>query len=271
MTWISVKGVADSPIGYFGTNYSYTFTTNTTVTMTVNNWQSVPKTSIKGVGGVSVSSGGWTNSAIDLSAYAGQTVQVGFHFQSGPSGWGNAPGWYVDDVSLAAAPVINGPTNLVVLYGQKLTNTISATNIYSPSSTFNFGLVPPSTNGVIKSNSVLIWTNTAAPPGTYAIVVAVTDNSLLLSATNNFTVTVLPLPSQLILTNALSGGRGFRLGVKTPWTNNTWRIEAATNLNTSATNWLPVFTNMPGSGGTLQFTDRLATNYLQRFYRAVYP
>ena len=40
-------------------------------------------------------------------------------------------------------------------------------------------------------------------------------------------------------------------------------ISASTNLQT----WVPLTTNQL-SGGTLQFTDKLATNYLNRFYRA---
>ena len=40
-------------------------------------------------------------------------------------------------------------------------------------------------------------------------------------------------------------------------------ISASTNLH----NWLPLVTN-PLTGGTLNFTDALATNYPSRFYRA---
>ena len=54
-------------------------------------------------------------------------------------------------------------------------------------------------------------------------------------------------------------------------TNTTWRILATTNLNVAVTNWPPIFTNKVGASGTLQFTDRLATNFLHRFYRAVSP
>ncbi|HEX7618401.1 MAG TPA: hypothetical protein VF480_06755, partial [Verrucomicrobiae bacterium] len=85
----------------------------------------------------------------------------------------------------------------------------------------------------------------------------------------HFSVTVLPLPSQLILSNALAGSRGFKFSIKTPWTNSIWRIDATTNLN-AATNWLPIFTNTAGASGTLQFTDLLATNFPLRFYRAVF-
>src|SRR5262249_32098297 len=41
----------------------------------------------------------WTPSVVNLSALAGQTVQIGFHFVSGSQN-GGRPGWYVDDMSL---------------------------------------------------------------------------------------------------------------------------------------------------------------------------
>ena len=48
----------------------------------------------------------WTQACVDLSEYAGQTVQVAFFFASDddwPSGY-VGPGWYVDDVSIEARP-----------------------------------------------------------------------------------------------------------------------------------------------------------------------
>jgi len=264
MTWTNVAGT-DLPVGYFGTNYTYT--TNTTVAFSVVSWQSISPTN-KSVGGTVVASGGWTNATIDLSAYAGQTLELAFHFQSGPSGWGNAAGWYVDDIGLSAAPVLNVPTNQVISFGQKLTATITATNPIASSATFTFALASASTNVSLTSQGGLTWTNLSAPPGGYVIYLKATDNSSLLSATNNFTVTVLPLSVQLLLTNLLSG-KNFKFSIHTPWTNSTWWIEATTNLAGGATNWLPLFTNVPG--GTLQFTDLLSTNFPRRYYRAVFP
>ena len=89
-------------------------------------------------------------------------------------------------------------------------------------------------------------------------------------------VTVLPFPDQLGLASpaALNAGginQGFRFAVTTPWTNMAWRVEAATNLDASAADWLPVYTNPTGAGGGLLFTDLLATNFPQRYYRAVFP
>ncbi len=44
----------------------------------------------------------WTQVCVDISAYAGQTVRIGFYFYSNQSNVGK--GWYIDDVS-----VVNGP------------------------------------------------------------------------------------------------------------------------------------------------------------------
>ncbi len=170
-------------------------------------------------------------------------------------------------------PTLNVPTNQFISVGQTLVKMLSATNVFLPACRFTFALATVSTNVSVQTNGVLTWTNTAAPPGVFVIQPKVTDNSVPpISATNNFSVTVLPLPSQLVLTNAKafnSAGLKFKFSVQTPWTNTAWRILTATNLNGGGTNWLPVFTNK--SGGSLQVTDLLATNFLQRYYRAVFP
>ncbi len=62
-------------------------------------WNQISPTYLNGsTGGV------WTNISLDLSVYAGQTVQVAFRFASG--GIGTAAGWYVDDVSFVATPIL---------------------------------------------------------------------------------------------------------------------------------------------------------------------
>jgi len=58
----------------------------------------------------STSSGVWSRQGFDLSAYAGQTVQLGFYFQSGNSGYpyystSPSPGWYVDEVVVTTGPL----------------------------------------------------------------------------------------------------------------------------------------------------------------------
>jgi hypothetical protein len=58
----------------------------------------------------STGSGVWSRQGFDLSAYAGQTVQLGFYFQSGNGGCCSyptspSPGWYVDEVALVTGPI----------------------------------------------------------------------------------------------------------------------------------------------------------------------
>jgi hypothetical protein len=249
-----------------------TITTTNSITVTQNSsWQTVLQTNIS-VGSASLTSGGWrtNNAAIDLSAYAGQTVQLAFHFFSGGSGWGNAPGWYVDDVSLVATPTLAVPTNSLSIYAGTVLTVTNGATLY-PASTPTFILLSGPTNNVAlnPTNGVLIWnTTTAQAPGNYTNVIAVTDTNGF-SATNSFVVSVLPPPSQPQISPAnvtLSLTNGFQFSFQTV-ANTTWRIDATTNL----LNWLPVFTNLAGSDGTFQFTDLPATNFPHRFYRAVFP
>ena len=56
-------------------------------------------------------SGVWTEPSVDLSAYAGQTVQLAFYLLDVPQSFDyQNPGWYVDDVALlTGTPVFNNP------------------------------------------------------------------------------------------------------------------------------------------------------------------
>ena len=262
LVWYSRTSSSDSPVGYFGTNYTYTYTTNTTVATNQSSWTQVSATF---QGGSTL--GEWVEESVDLGAYAGETVQLAFHFGSAA---GSASGWYVDDVSVQGPPTISVPDDQTISYGQTFTNTVTADNSLA-GSTFTFSLAAASTNVVLKTNGLLTWTNKITHPGTYSIYPKVTDNYGM-TDTNSFSVTVLPLASQFNLTNAVQVGRYFKFNVKTPWTNDTWRILAATNLSANITNWVPVYTNAKSQySANLIFTDRLATNFLDRYYRTVYP
>jgi bacillopeptidase F (M6 metalloprotease family) len=46
------------------------------------------------------SSGAWTYPLLDLSAYAGKTIQIAFHFQDDGGNGSIAAGWYIDEVTL---------------------------------------------------------------------------------------------------------------------------------------------------------------------------
>jgi hypothetical protein len=57
-------------------------------------------------------SAAWTRATLDLGAFAGQTVQIAFHLRANVDG-NVAPGWYVDDVQVAAGVpefnIVNAP------------------------------------------------------------------------------------------------------------------------------------------------------------------
>jgi hypothetical protein len=170
--------------------------------------------------------------------------------------------------------LISSQTNIFV--GGTFTNLLSATNSVLPEATYTFATTKSSTNGYVAGGQ-LAWTNRALQPGVYSLAVRITndDSVPLILVTNRFTVTVLPLPTQLGLANASALNatgisQGFRFDISTPWSNMAFRVEAATNLDAAPADWLPVYTN-PGTGGGLLFTDLLATNFPERYYRAVFP
>jgi hypothetical protein len=131
----------------------------------------------------------WNNVSVDLSAYAGQTVQVAFRFAS--IGISTAAGWYVDDISLVASPILNVPPTQTIYAGQTPDFPLSA-SLFPTNDTPRFALVS-ATNVVLDTNTgVLTWTNTAPlVPSTNKITVKVTDTNLQLSATASFIIQVL--------------------------------------------------------------------------------
>ena len=77
-----------------------------------------------------------------------------------------------------------------------------------------------------------------------------------------------PPPTNSIATTVVNGDGSVTLsfvGVS----NYTYQVEATTSLAPPAV-WTAINTNTAGVGGSWQFTDTQATNYPQRFYRAVY-
>ena len=52
------------------------------------------------VGYNGATSSGWAEPSVDLSAYAGQSVQIAFYYQTGDNYYSSGPGWFVDNVTL---------------------------------------------------------------------------------------------------------------------------------------------------------------------------
>jgi hypothetical protein len=192
------------------------------------------------------------------------------------SSWSNSATNHFSLVFLPPPRPYLDPSKAEVYAGQTFPAGLMATNPalpLVPLAGYTFALAGSPTNGTLSSD-VLTWTNIMVRPAVYAIAVKITDNSVPpISATNNFSVTVLPLPGQLNLANAsLSAGaaKRFQFSMATPWTNSAWRIEATTNVAAAETDWLPIYTNLTGSS-SLIFTDLLTTNFPERYYRAVFP
>lgn len=156
-----------------------------------NDWQQISPTYLD------VTSGGaWLQESVALSAYAGQSVQIAFHFTSGGC-CGNALGWYVDDVALTMQvtppPEVTGPGDQTIDAGDLFEDTVSATNIYAPNANYTYKLIAKPVNALINAtNGTVTWpTTNTMMPGTNLFVVRVTDDSSPIQiVTNSFTITV---------------------------------------------------------------------------------
>ena len=95
--WYSIAGPYNNGYGNDEGSYGYV-----EIRVGTNGWQTISPQSYN-----NNSSGVWTCPSIDLTAYAGQTVQVAFHFHSA---YNTDVGWYVDDVAVVTGtPVFNNP------------------------------------------------------------------------------------------------------------------------------------------------------------------
>ena len=78
-----------------------------------------------------------------------------------------------------------------------------------------------------------------------------------------------PAPSALFSGPFIASANGFSFTL-TLQTNFSYRIQATTNLGTNPIPWVNL-TNFTATNSSLIFTDRTATNYRARFYRAISP
>jgi hypothetical protein len=128
-----------------------------------NTWQNLP-VSVQGC------AGGWSQRTVDLSAYAGQTVQIGFYFGSYVY---LAPGWYIDGVEISPftplPPVITvQPQTQAVPVGSNITLRVLAigTGQLFYQWRFNGQNIPGATNMTLALDSV-----SAASSGGYSVLV----------------------------------------------------------------------------------------------------
>ena len=100
------------------------------------------------------SSGQWTRAVLDLSAYAGQSVRIGFYFEahgnscySGTSWCTNVgPGWYIDEVMIEIDPdtvapettIISGPADASCITTTSVTISWSGSDNYAGTLTYSY-------------------------------------------------------------------------------------------------------------------------------------
>jgi hypothetical protein len=235
------------------------------------------------------SGGAWLPNSIDLSPYAGQSVQIAFHFTSGNC-CGNAEGWYVDDVTLTVVPVIvvSVPPTQTLYAGQPLDVTISATNSLFPTDALTFALVSlPKTFTNLNLDSVtgeLTSTNntTAQPPSTNTIYVKVTDSVSHLSTTTNFIVQVLSPPPPILTvppTQTIYAGQTLTVtnSATSVYTNSTFTFALCTNLsgvnldqNTGILKWTTTITQPAGTTNIfINVKDSVSGKYATNHFAVV--
>jgi hypothetical protein len=196
-----------------------------------NRWQTISVTNMSS-GSASVTSGGWINTAIDLSAYVGQTVQIAFHFFSGGSGWGNAPGWYIDDITFPNNPAqidISAPINYTYPGGSSALFTINRSGGLNGTLNVNLAL----------GGTAVAGTDYVAIPTNITFAADVTSSYLLVTLQTNAVINKAKTVVLGLLTNAY-----YLSGLTTNAVITLLPANSATNLVTA-----PVGRYWRGSGG----------------------
>jgi hypothetical protein len=187
---------------------------------------------------------------------------------------GKAQGLGIDNLSFSAsatapntAPVLAPIANQLLILGQTLSLTASATDNDLPPQTLTFSLGPDAPAGATIGpvSGQLSWMPANAP-ATNTLSVIVTDNGIpSLSATQSFTVTVLPPAPRPQLGSVRLGASTFSFS----WPSAAgylYRVQYKSDL--TATNWTTLGADQPGTGSQLSLTVGL-TNAPQCFYRVI--
>jgi hypothetical protein len=162
-------------------------------------------------------------------------------------------------------PVLDPLTDGVVIEGQLLLFTASATDGDAPAQSVTFSLDPgaPAGAAINPANGLFSWRpTTAQTPGTYLITVRVTDDGAPpMSASTTFRVQVAPRPQVISIAPMPNGGHAISF-VTVP--DKTYRVEYKNALEES--NWQPLDADVVATGESLTINDGLAGSS-QRFYR----
>jgi hypothetical protein len=221
--------------------------------------------------------GGYFTTIVNLSAVAGQTVQL--RWRAGTDNGNGGGGWRVDTISVTAyaccvdgAPVLTVQSNLTVPEQTLLTVTNTATDSSTPASGLTYSLVNPPTGAVISANGIITWTPSEAQgPGAYTLTTIVSDNFYPpLSATNSFNVTVtevniaptLTVPADQTLNELTTlNVSASATDPDIPANNLTFSLVSAPagmiiNTNTGAISWTPTEAQGPSTNiVTVRVTD----------------
>jgi len=164
------------------------------------------------------------------------------------------------------APVLAGVSNIVMVAGQNLIVTNTATDINVPPQTLTYTLLAgPGGANLNPSSGFLTWRPTLAQsPTTNLVTVRVADSgSPSLSATQSYTVRVLKPQSPALTTATVSNGILSMLigGDAGP----DYILETSTNLGSSSA-WLPAVTNLYATP-PYSWSDPSPVGLSQKFYR----
>ena len=159
-------------------------------------------------------------------------------------------------------PVLAALNNQVLILGQTLAFTASATDADQPAQTlaYSLGAGAPTNAAINAFSGYFTWAPTTAPSTNSISLIVVDSGTPSLSATQTFTVIVL-LPPQLVAVN--SGGNQLLF---------TWPSVAGVsyqieyNDDLSASNWTRMNDPFIGTGGSLNVTNSYDTSD-QRFFR----
>jgi hypothetical protein len=186
--------------------------------------------------------------------------------------------WAANDQQLSATnsftvivkPVRNGPAlpalaNVAIPDSMTLRVTNTATYTDLPPTTLAYALLAPPVGAVIDSNGVITWTPADGQQATTNVITTVVADAGVppLSATNSFTVVVLPLPAPFhIVSLSLSNNLAW-----VTWeaeSGQTYRLQYKDEL--SQADWQDVLPDVTATGSTASTSHALGDAAI-RFYR----
>jgi autotransporter-associated beta strand protein len=163
-------------------------------------------------------------------------------------------------------PVLGAVSNAVIIAGQTLLLTNTATDADAPAQTLTWNLTasPPGAS-LDATSGLLTWRPTISQsPSTNVFTIVVTDNGTpALSATQNLSVIVLRPAAPIFFSPTFSGGKFQSLVGGDPGPD--YLVYATTNLSST---WQLLLNTNPAALPFL-FTDPNATNYQRRYYRVL--